>query len=581
MEVRLLGPLEVIDDDGMPLPVPGGRQRALLSLLALRPGACVPAERLIDDLWGDRPPQQPAGALQVVVFKLRRIIGADRVTTQPSGYTLEIPTLAVDAHRFEHLARAARDALSAGRAEAAVSHLDDALALWRDTPLSDVRDAPTAASAAVRWETLRTTAHEDRFEALLATGRDAELIADIEAAIAGAPYSERLRAHQMIALYRSGRQADALRAFAETRRVLADDLGIEPGAELRRLELAILNQDPGLDRPSADAGAPPLVVAPTPAKPRRSNLRKPMTAFFGRARDLDGVTDLLSTQRLVTLVGAGGAGKTRLAIEIADRQGGRHPDGVWFVALDRLATGGDVAAAVASGLGLSTADAAGQRDLGATTLLDRLSDAVSERELLVVLDNCEHVIDAAAHVAVELLAAAPGLRVLATSREALRVPGEVVWAVPPLELPDAMQLFVDRAQATVSNAPVEVDPTVAELCRRLDGMPLAIELTAARTNAFTLTQLVERLDDRFRLLTGGARTSLPRQQTLRAVTDWSYDLLFDDERMVFERLSVFSGSCTLEAAEAVCADDDLPVTEIGPIIGRLVDKSLLVGDGNG
>jgi predicted ATPase/DNA-binding SARP family transcriptional activator len=584
VKVHLLGPLEVLDDRGQQIAVAGRRQRTLLSLLALRPRSVVPADRLIDDLWGERAPQQPANALQVVVFKLRRFVGAELIATQPLGYSLDVAPDDVDAHRFERLVRDGRAALSEGRAVTAVACFDEALGLWRDSALVELTDVPSAVAAASRWDGLRSSAAEDRFDALLAMGRDAELVADLSAAISAAPYSERLRGQLMLALYRSGRQAEALRAFSDARQVLADELGLEPGVELRRLETAILNQDAELELgprariTSAERDRSSEAPDHTP-----TNLRPSMTTFRGRQREVAEVTDLLSEQRLVTLVGAGGSGKTRLAAEVAASLTGLHPDGVWFVALDSLAAGDDLVAAVAAALGLSTADTFGQPTLGGTSTLARIGDMLSDRSVLMVLDNCEHVIDLAAQLALDLLASSPGLRLLATSREALRVPGETVYTVPSLDVDDAVQLFLDRARSAASFVqPAAADrDVIAHLCQRLDGMPLAIELTAARTNAFTVAQLADRLDDRFRLLTGGARTALPRQQTLRAVTDWSYDLLFEDERTVFERLSVFAGSCSLEAAEAVCADEHLDAADIGPLIGRLVDKSLLCSDGWG
>ena len=291
----------------------------------------------------------------------------------------------------------------------------------------------------------------------------------------------------------------------------------------------------------------------------------------------------LAEHRLATLVGAGGCGKTRLASEFAAGHLDEYPGGVWFVAFDTVGSDAAVVPTLAAALGLSSADGVAPPTSPPIDDLDRIRGFLADRTALVILDNCEHVIDGAARLAVDLLQSAPWVRLLATSREALRVPGEAVWVVPPLDTDDAVTLFADRARS----AAAAFDPTdaergaLADLCMRLDGMPLAIELTAARSNAFTVTQLSERIDDRFRLLTGGARTALPRQQTLRAVTDWSYDLLFDHERRVFERLSVFAGSCTLEAAESVCADDQLSHADVGSIVGRLVDKSLLVTDGSG
>jgi predicted ATPase/DNA-binding SARP family transcriptional activator len=577
VKVRLLGPLEVLDGADRPVAIPGGRQRTLLVLLALSAGRVVPADQLIDGLWPWGSPQQPGNALQLVVSKVRRAVGAESIVTRPPGYVLMVPAHDVDALCFERLVRDGRAALAEARTGSALECFEEALGLWRGDALGEFADVPTAVAAAARLAELRASIVEERFDALLAMGRDVDLVADLDAAISAAPFRERLRGQLMVALYRSGRQADALRVFREARRVLAEELGLEPGTELRRLEAAILRQDETLDRPVAGSlagrvGTP--VVTPT-------NLRPALTSFVGRQGDIAGIAELLDRHRLVTLVGAGGCGKTRLAAEFAAGRLTEFPDGVWFAALDVLTSGDAVAEAVAEAVGLSTADAAGQP--GVSDMQERLRMMLATRTALVVLDNCEHVIDAAAGLAVDLLTSAPRLRLLATSREALRVPGETVWRVPPLSIEDAVTLFTERADAATSNLEhSERDRTVvAKLCERVDGMPLAIELTAARTSAFTVHQLAERLDDRFRLLTAGARTALPRHQTLRAVTDWSYDLLFDDERTAFERLAVFAGGCTLQAAEVICSDRQLPPGEVGALIGRLVDKSLVVADGSG
>jgi predicted ATPase/DNA-binding SARP family transcriptional activator len=583
VKVRLLGPLAVLDDSGHALAIPGGRQRTLLALLALNPGRVTPADRLIDDLWGAAAPQQPGNALQIAVFKLRRALGADFIETRPPGYVLCLPAENVDAFRFEQLVREARAAVADGRAESAIDHFDEALEQWHGDALAEFSDVAPAMAAASRLEELKAVTIEERFDALLALGRDADLIPDLDAAITALPFRERLRGQLMLALYRSGRQADALRAYRDARQVLAEELGLEPGSELRRLEAAILGQDGALDRPAAM----PPDKEPAGSRGGRAatltNLRPALSSFVGREEDITGIGELLEDHRLVTLVGAGGCGKTRLATEFAGRQLDTFGDGVWFAALDTVAGGGSVTVAVAEAVGLSSADTAGQPALAATGVLERLQSMLGERTALVVLDNCEHVIDDAARLAVDLLASAPRLRIIATSREALRVPGEMVWRVPPLGTDEAVTLFTERARAAAATfAPSDTDRAlVAELCGRVDGMPLAIELTAAHTTAFTIGQLAERLDDRFRLVTGGARTALPRHQTLRAVTDWSYDLLFDDERKVFERLAVFVGGCSLEAAEIVCSDDALSGEEIGGLVGRLVDKSLVVADGSG
>ena len=587
MEVGLLGPLDVRDDRGQPVALTGFRQRTLLALLALRPRVVTAAERLIEDLWAEKDLRQPANALQVVVFKVRRTLGTDRIVTRPPGYLLDVADDDVDAHRFERLVGEGRAALGDGRAAAAADCFDRALGLWRGAALAEFADVPTAVAAASRWEELRESVSEDRFDALLGIGRHTELVPELDAAITAAPFRERLRGQLMIALYRSGRQADALRAYADARRVLADELGLEPSTDLRRLETAILDHDPSLEAPPTVSSAAPTASAdvvrqPAPA-PAPTNLRRSLTTFVGRADDMTGVAAALAEHRLVTLVGTGGCGKTRLATEFAAGRLDEYPGGAWFVAFDTVGSDEVVLPALADALGLSSADVSAPLASPPIGDDDRVRGFLADRTALVILDNCEHVIDGAARLAGDLLESAPRLRLLATSREALRVPGETVWVVAPLDTDDAVTLFADRARAATS----AFDPTEAErsaladLCTRLDGMPLAIELTAARSNAFTVTQLSERIDDRFRLLTGGARTALPRQQTLRAVTDWSYDLLFDQERRVFERLSVFAGSCTLEAAEWVCADDQLSHADVGSIVGRLVDKSLLMTDGSG
>ena len=578
VEFRVLGPLEIRDDSGRPVAVPGGRQRTLLALLVLNSGRVTPADRLIDELWGKDAPREPANALQVAVFKLRRVLGGELIETRAPGYLLDVAAESVDAHRFERFVAQGRRALAEGRTDAAIDDFDRALAEWRGDALAEFGDVRTPSAVASRLEELRAAVVEDRFAALLAAGHAGELVPELDVAIAAAPLREGLRCQLMLALYRSGRQADALRAFREARRVLVDEVGVEPGKDLRQLEAAILAQDPSLD---AAQVARPAPISPPPTAP--TYVRTPLTSFVGRQRDVETVRELLNGHRLVTLVGAGGCGKTRLATELAMAATAGFPGGVWFVPLETLGAGGDVSDATAAALGLSTGDTAGQPALATTGIVDRLRGLLTDRTALMVLDNCEHVIEAAARLANDLLSAAPGLHVLATSREALRIPGETVWSVPPLDVDDAVALFAERAQAAAPEFELSDRGrvVVGELCHRLDGMPLAIELIAARARVFTVDQLAERLDDRFRLLTGGARTALPRQQTLRAVTDWSYDLLFEDERAVFERLSVFAGGCTLEAAESICADGDIPTAEVGDVIGRLVDKSLVIADGSG
>jgi predicted ATPase/DNA-binding SARP family transcriptional activator len=540
--------LEVVDDDGAPVEIPGTRLRMLLAVLLVHANEVVPVDRLSDALWGDRPPAGLTNALQKLVSNLRRSI-PDRVTWTGSGYRFECTSEELDISRFEALL--AKDA----------PH--DALALWRGPALAEFAEEEFARGEAVRLEEMRVVAIEDGIDARLDAGHGADLVGELQALIVEYPLRERLRRQLMLALYRAGRQADALRAYQDARDTLVDELGIEPGPELRDLETAILEQDPAL-------------AAPAPATPDRprTNLRAPLTSLVGRARELDAVTELLRTSRIVTLVGPGGSGKTRLAVEVASRAGPATRNGAWLVELAPIGSGAELPRAITDALGL--ADGMGLGQINPPDLLDRLVEFLQPKELLLVLDNCEHVVTDAARLVVDLAERCPGLRILATSREGLGAPGEHLFAVPPLPIDDALELFAQRAAALDDFSLDDASrPTATEICNRLDGLPLAIELAAARTRVLSLDDISERLDQRFRLLTGGPRTALPRQQTLRAVVDWSYDLLFDDERRVFERLSVFADGCDLAGAEYVCSGDDIPVEDIADIVVRLVEKSLV------
>jgi predicted ATPase/DNA-binding SARP family transcriptional activator len=566
VEVRLLGPLRVVADDGAPIAVNGAKLRALLGRLAIDVGRVVPADELLDDLYGDELPQSAGNALQGLVSKLRRVLGRPQaIANRGGGYALELEPDSVDLVTFDRLTSAGRDAQQHEDHALARSLFDEALGLWRGPALMDFTYEEFAQVTIGRATEARATALEDRIDSLLALGRHHEAISEVESLVAEHPLRERLRAQLMLALYRAGRQAEALRAYQAARAVLNDELGVEPGSDLRRLEAAILAQDDSLEAP------PPAPAAPTVAARRRSNIGAPLTTLVGRTEELAALRNLVAERRLVTLTGPGGVGKTRLALEAARTSGPTVAAGAWLVELAPVGDPAGVAAAIVTAL-----DACDP----STAPMARLVDYLSDKALLLVVDNCEHVIDEAARVVAELLGACPDMRVLATSRERLNVPGELVWPTPPLALSDAVELFSERASSAdpAYQRDERAERAAAGICARLDGLPLAVELAAARARVFDVEAIFERLDDRFRLLTGGTRTALPRHQTLRAVVDWSYDLLFEDERRVFERLSVFAGPCSLPAAQAVCADDDLPPEDVGDVLARLVDKSLVIAD---
>ncbi|GAB7047075.1 BTAD domain-containing putative transcriptional regulator [Catenuloplanes indicus] len=629
MRVGILGSLEVAAD-GVAVEVAGGRLRALLIRLALDPGRAVSVGTLADALWGDETPGDPVGAVQQLVSRLRRALPDGGVLrSTPAGYVLELPADAVDAVRFERLVAEGRRELRAGRAAEAGAVLREALRLWRGAALADAADAPYAQGAAARLEELRLAAAEDRAEAELTaagdTGVPAELIAELGELEAAHPLRERIHALRMRALIADGRVAEALTGYAELRERLAGTLGVDPSPEVQAVHLAALRQRP------EPAGTP---VAGT-------NLRAPITSFVGRGAERALLIKQLTEGRLVTLVGPGGAGKTRLATTVAHeihagtgattpaltavaaarpaaagdgraREGGGgragdgrdgHPGtavaprepardqrpedggprgGVWLVELAPVAADGDVAQAALGALQkLRVASFGAARAPGGT--VDRLVELLAPHDAVLVLDNCEHVVAGAARLADELLGSCPRLRIIATSRERLGIAGEALCPVPPLDPPPwagvtaaealgwaSVRLFRDRAVAVRPDFAVDATTVdaVVEVCRRLDGMPLAIELAAARLRALPIQEVVRRLDDRFALLTGGSRTALPRHRTLRAVVSWSWDLLDETEALLAARLAVFPGAFTLADAEAV---GDVP----GEVLLSLVDRSLV------
>ncbi|MFD7444392.1 BTAD domain-containing putative transcriptional regulator [Streptomyces sp. NPDC059909] len=560
MRYLILGVTEARDERGRTLPVGGPRLRALLAALAGRAGRAASVGELVEEVWGGEPPHDAPAALQALVGRLRRVLGKDAVESTPAGYRLAATPDDIDLYVFERLARTGTAQLDAGDPTAAAASLREALALWRGPAFADLPDGDLG----VRPEAQRLAAVRQRIEADLRRGATDSLVPELEELISAHPYDETLRAQLIRALRAEGRHADALAAYEGVRRALAEGLGTDPGPELVALHQQMLQASaaPAPAPPTSPTPpAGPLLAAPEP----EGNLRPRLTSFVGREREIHVIRTDLTRSRLVTLTGPGGAGKTRLAEEAA-------AGAAWLAELAPLDDPAAVPGAVLSALGLRetnliTREGQPLHDDPTTELVEHLAN----RRLLLVLDNCEHVIGAAAGLAEALLTHCPQLRILATSREPLGVPGESVRPVDSLPPEAALRLLADRGAAANPAFRVEDDPeAAAEICRRLDGLPLAIELAAARLRMLTPRQIADRLDDRFRLLTSGSRTVLPRQQTLRAVVDWSWDLLDDAERSVLRQVSVFAGGWDLAAAEAVTGTPDAPA-----LLGALVDKSLV------
>jgi predicted ATPase/DNA-binding SARP family transcriptional activator len=617
VRIGLLGAFEAWDDAGQPVQIPGTRLRTLLARLALNHGHLVTTQALADAIWGERPPPGAGNALHSLVSRLRRALppgDSARVESLPAGYRLSAAGEATDVAEFERLAAEGRACREAGDTGAAADRFASALALWRGAALADLADAPFAGPTIARLTELRLRTVADHAELALAAGlAGGQLVAGLRELTLAHPLDERLAGLYLRALTADGRPAEALAAFEDLRRALAETLGTDPSPALRDLHTAILRGHAAPATAPAAVPTPTAYASPTPAatttsptnlptpatsttrptniptpatsttRPtniptpatsttRPTNFPTPTTSFIGRELDLTQVRALLADARLVTLVGPGGVGKTRLAAELAVSWQAR--DGVWLVELAGITDPAEVPAAVCTALGLRPVAA-------------ELASQLAGRQLLIVLDNCEHLLDACARLAHDLLGDCPGMRILATSREPLTTTGERVYPVAPLPVPPpavglgeaidspALRLFADRAAAAVFGFRLTAEnlPAVAEICRRLDGLPLAIELACARLRTLPATELAARLDDRFRLLTGGSRAALPRHQTLIAVVEWSWELLTGAERTLARRLAVFAGGATPEAAEAVCADQSLQPGAVVGLLGALADKS--------
>ncbi|WP_346115442.1 BTAD domain-containing putative transcriptional regulator, partial [Nonomuraea maheshkhaliensis] len=606
MRIALLGPVRVLDDDARRVTLGGARSRALVARLALDAGRAVTSDALIDDLWDGTPPGDAANALQALVSRLRKSLrGVAVVESVPGGDRLAVRAADVDAPRSEERAGVGGRLRAAGRDEAAARLLGEVRDLWSGQALADLPDLPFAGSAALRLADLRLHAAEDRFDAALRLDRHPEVLAELEDVGTRHPLRERLAGLRMRALYAAGRQADALAAYERTRAALAGALGVDPSAELRETHLAMLRGEFAL-----------------PGRAARGRLPARLTSFVGREDELRLLAGLLETARLVTVVGPGGAGKTRLALEAVTRHRSCERGRVWFVPLAGVTAPDRPPEAVHGGPARLTDamhGAVSSRDpgppeavLGASERLaeavlgvvssrdpsppeqrtagravdpvERVAELLGAGEAVLVLDNCEHLLDAAAGFGRRLLDRLPYLTILATSREALAVTGEALCRLAPLPEPAAVRLFADRARAVRPDFELDADTSgpVAEICRRLDGLPLALELAAARLRSMPVGQIARRLDDRFRLLTSGDRAALPRQRTLAAVVEWSWELLSEPEQALARRMSIFPAEAGSAAVEAVCSDPDgdgpVPAEDAVYVLGSLVEKSIVQGD---
>lgn len=600
VQVRLLGSVSVVNADGA-IVLGGPKERAVLAVLALDAGRVVSKARLMDAIWEDDTPRTASKTIDTYVLRLRKVLaraapsghGGVRIETQSPGYMLVAGPDGVDVACVERLVRRARDAAQRGDHASAVALFREAAGFWRGRALEEFAGQRFADGAVARLEELHLTVQEERIEAELALGRHVELVAELESLVAAHPLRERPWGQLMTALYRSNRQADALRAYQRARVMLIEELGVEPGAYLRQLEAAVIAQDRSLEGPRPGGSALGGTSSPSDGDEVQAasaeslhNLPVQVSSFIGRQRDSSAILAALDAARVLTLTGPGGVGKTRLALEVANAARSRFSDGVWHCALAPLVHGDDAGRALATVLSVQE-----RPDLG---IVESLVRSVRGRHLLLVLDNAEHLLDVVGGMVEAIVRGAPGVQILVTSRAPLGVDGEQVWPVQPLPLPapaelvdvsqlvqsPAVTLFVDRARvADARFALTEANAAaVKEVCIRLDGIPLALELAAARTRFMSPSDLAARLDRPLRLLTASARTNNGRHRTLRTTVDWSYDLLDAHERRVFNRLAVFAGGFDLDAAEQVCRGPGGDEPGVVEILGGLVDQSMVIAD---
>ena len=574
MEFRVLGSLEVRRRGDL-VDIGSRNERKVLAALLVDANAVVSTSRLIGAVWGDDAPDSDLNTLQTYVARLRRRLRTPEqpapIVTRPPGYAIELSVDQLDALEFCARTGEAQTRLPDDPGDA-LALLDAALALWRGPAFAEFADDELARAEAVRLEELRQTAVEMRADALLAVGRAAEALSVLEGMVAAHPLRERPHAQLMRAMASAGRQVDALRLYQRFRERLAEDLGLEPSAVLRGVESQILAQAPDL-----------ITAEPPAARPAtEGNLAPAITTFVGRDNDVATLADLVDRARLMSLVGVGGVGKSRLALRLAETVAAAFPDGTWVVELARLNSADAVPHAVATTLGVVLAPG--------VDVVEALVASLRHRRMLLVVDNCEHVLHAAAHLVNALARRCPHVTIVATSRERLGVDGEHVWPVLPLPVPPAtaelsdvlaspaVALFLDRARAAQAGFVLDDTNTgaVVEICRGLDGLPLALEIAASRLGVLTPQDLAQRLRNRFTLLTSGPRNEDERHRTLRALVDWSYGLLDETERAMFDRLSVFAGGWTLDAAVAVCSPSAVSDADVAALVAGLADKSMVV-----
>ncbi|MGA9277885.1 BTAD domain-containing putative transcriptional regulator [Ilumatobacter sp.] len=560
--IGVLGPMSVWVG-GREVTVSARRQRAVLAFLAVSNGAAVSADRILDAIWGDELPSTGARAVAFHISRLRALLDVDRerdasfIETSAGGYRLRISPSSIDCHRFHEAVDTARHELTEDP-EGCERHLTDALALWRGRPFADLAEEPFVGSEVRVLERAHSVALRTAIEARIALGRHRDVIADLSGMVEAEPFDEGLVRLLMIALQRDHRPADGLRVYGELRIRLGDELGIEPSPDLEQLQRELLGAIPVTE---VQQGAARPVEIPSA-----------MSSFVGRLDEIERLAELIDSRRVVTLCGFGGLGKTRLAQETARAVADRFVGGVWFVDLTLASTPADLADTVLAAAGFTASD---QRDPVADLL-----ESLADHRLLLVLDNCEHLTAGVAELVTQMCRVASGVRILATSREPLGIDGEVIWSMHPLPDREAIQLLRDRARQAAPSMvlPDLTDPGVARLCARLDGIPLAIELAASRLSVMTVSQITDHLEEHLEAVSGLATDR--RQDSLRAVISWSWNLLTEADQCLLADLSIFTTDFDLDAAQAIAVRVD-GITPLVNGLSRLAERALVVVDDNG